>query len=60
MKASFDKVFNLLYNFNQPDIPPTARQNAVNLTMRVSESFKLPVDVDLIAEARSLCEQLKL
>lgn len=52
-------AYELLLSFiDQPDIPPTARQNAVNLTMRVSESFKLPVDVDLIVEVRSLCEQL--
>jgi len=43
---------------NQPDIPPTARQNAVNLTLRVTTTFELPVDVDLIEEARSLCSQL--
>jgi hypothetical protein len=28
------------------------------LTLRVNEEFKLPVDVDLIEEARKLCEGL--
>lgn len=41
-----------------PDIPTSARQNAIKLTLRVTESFNLPVNVDLIDEARSLCEQL--
>jgi hypothetical protein len=48
----------LLAYINEPDIPANTRQIAVNLTMRVSESFRLPVNVDLIEEARSLCEQL--
>ncbi len=29
-----------------------------HLTLRVTEEFKLPVDVDLVAEARKLCEEL--
>jgi hypothetical protein len=28
------------------------------LTLRVTEEFKLPVDADLIAEARQFCEDL--
>ena len=28
------------------------------LTLRVNEEFKLPVDVDLIAEARKFCDDL--
>ena len=34
------------------------RQSAEYLTLRVNEEFKLPVDVDLIEEARKLCEGL--
>jgi len=41
-----------------PEIPPEARQAAVNLTLRVTEEFQLPVDVDLLAEARRLCQAL--
>ncbi len=52
-------AYALLLTFiNQPDIPPAARQNAVNLTLRVTKTFELPVDVDLVKEARSLCDQL--
>jgi len=34
------------------------RQSAAYLTLRVNEEFKLPIEVDLIAEARKLCEAL--
>ena len=34
------------------------RQSARYLTQRVNEEFKLPVNVDLIAEARKLCAEL--
>jgi len=34
------------------------RQLAAHLTLRVDEEFKLPMDVDLIAEARMLCKGL--
>ena len=34
------------------------RQAASYLTLRVSQDFKLPINVDLIAVARSLCEAL--
>ena len=34
------------------------RQSAAYLTLRVNEEFKLPVDVDLLAEARKLCKEL--
>jgi hypothetical protein len=37
------------------EAPQRARQAAALLTMRVDEEFKLPADVDLIAEARALC-----
>jgi hypothetical protein len=29
-----------------------------HLTLRVTEEFKLPVDADLVAEARKLCDEL--
>jgi HEPN domain-containing protein len=34
------------------------RQSARNLTLRVNEEFKLPVNVDLVAEARKFCDEL--
>jgi hypothetical protein len=41
-----------------PGVPVSARQSARYLTLRVDEQFALPAEVDLIHEARSLCEQL--
>jgi len=34
------------------------RQSARYLTLRVNEDFKLPVNVDLVAEARKFCDEL--
>jgi len=34
------------------------RQSARYLTLRVNEEFNLPVDVDLVAEARKFCDEL--
>ena len=34
------------------------KQIADHLTVRVTEEFKLPVDVDLVAEAKYFCEEL--
>ena len=39
-------------------LPADLRQAAAHLTLRVDEEFKLPADVDLIAEARKLCQKL--
>lgn len=41
-----------------PHLPPDLRQAAVNLTLRVTEEFTLPVEADLLAEARRLCRGL--
>jgi hypothetical protein len=40
------------------ELPPEMQSIADHLTMRVNEDFQLPVDVDLIAEARILCDWL--
>ena len=37
---------------------PDLRQIADHLTLRVTEEFKLPVNADLVAEARTFCEEL--
>jgi hypothetical protein len=37
-------------------LPPSLKLAADHLTMRVTEEFKLPVEVDLVAEARALCD----
>jgi HEPN domain-containing protein len=42
----------------EPDLPPDLKQIADHLTVRVTEEFKLPVEADLVAEARSFCEKL--
>ncbi len=39
-------------------LSPDLRRIADQLTLRVTEEFKLPVNVDLIAEARKFCEDL--
>jgi HEPN domain-containing protein len=41
-----------------PDLSPDLRQIAKHLTLRVTEEFKLPVNADLVAEARIFCEEL--
>ena len=39
-------------------LPPDLKLVADHLTLRVTEEFKLPVEADLIAEARVLCDWL--
>ena len=51
-------VLNLL--IEDRSLPDDLRQFAEFLTLRVNEDFKLPVDVDLIAVAKNLCEGLLL
>jgi len=43
---------------DDPDLSSDLKQIADRLTLRVTEEFKLPVDADLIAEARTFCEDL--
>lgn len=42
----------------EPLLPPDLKLVAEHLTLRVTEEFKLPIDADLIAESRQLCEWL--
>ena len=39
-------------------LSPNLKLIADHLTVRVTEEFKLPVDVDLIAEAKTFCTEL--
>jgi len=39
-------------------LSPDLRLIVDHLTLRVTEEFKLPVDADLVAEARKLCDEL--
>jgi hypothetical protein len=43
---------------DDPRFSSELKQIAHHLTLRVTEEFKLPVDADLIAEARAFCEAL--
>ena len=49
-------LLNLLKD--DPDLSPDLKLIADHLTLRVTEEFKLPVDADLIAEAKKFCEAL--
>jgi HEPN domain-containing protein len=41
-----------------PQLPVDLKQIADHLTVRVTEEFKLPVEVDLVAEAGTFCDRL--
>jgi hypothetical protein len=43
---------------DDPHLSPDLKLIADHLTLRVTEEFKLPIQVDLIAEARTLCDAL--
>jgi HEPN domain-containing protein len=43
---------------DEPHLTPELKQAAAYLTLRVTEEFKLPVDVDLLNEARMLSDGL--
>lgn len=49
-----------LLNFlkDDPLLSPDLKLIIDHLTLRVTEEFKLPVDVDLVAESRTLCTDL--
>ena len=55
-KSAYD-----LLNFlkEDPRLAADLRLIADHLTLRVTEEFKLPINADLIAEARIFCENLK-
>lgn len=43
---------------DDPLLSPDLKLIVDHLTLRVTEEFKLPIDVDLVAEAKTLCEEL--
>ena len=49
-------LLNLLKD--DPHLPPDLKLVTDHLTLRVTEEFKLPIEADLIAEARALCDWL--
>lgn len=53
-------AYDLLhYMKEEPLLPADLKLIAEHLTVRVTEEFKLPIDADLIAESRQLCEWLE-
>lgn len=48
----------LRYLQNLPAVPPGARRSAENLVIRINVDGVLPVEADLIAEARNMAEEL--
>ena len=58
-KVRTPSAYDLLNRLAQdPALSSALRQSAGYLTLRVNEEFKLPVNVDLVAEARKLCDEL--
>jgi len=53
--SAYDLLHRLI---EEPHLSPDLKQAAVYLTVRVTEEFKLPIDVDLIGVARQLCDRL--
>ena len=53
--SSYD-LLNLLKD--DPLLSPDLKLIADHLTLRVTEEFKLPVDADLVAEAKLFCNEL--
>jgi hypothetical protein len=52
-------AYDLLnYIKGQPGLSPDLERATAYLTLRVTEGFKLPVEMDLVAEARWLCTAL--
>ena len=53
--------FDLLRLISEdPTVPPALRDSASRLILRVDAEFRLPPEIDLIAEARKLCEGLAI
>lgn len=51
-------LLNLLKDDPRLASRPDLQQIADHLTLRVTEEFKLPINADLIKEARTFCEEL--
>jgi len=56
LSTSAYDLLNLLKD--DPLLSPDLKLIIDHLTLRVTEEFKLPVDADLVAEARTLCNEL--
>jgi hypothetical protein len=52
-------AYDLLHMLaDESHLSPELKQAATYLTLRVNKEFQLPVDVDLLEEARKLCDGL--
>jgi hypothetical protein len=49
-------LLNLLKD--DSSLSPNLKLIVDHLTLRVTEEFKLPVDADLVAEAKTFCQEL--
>jgi hypothetical protein len=59
MKPTSPSAYELLKSdLFMADLPSGVRQAAEYLTLRVNDEFNLPVAVDLVKQARILCEGL--
>ncbi len=59
MKPPSTSAYDLLKVLGEMDeTPAEIRQASAYLRLRVTEEFRLPVDVDLVAEAKNLCASL--
>ena len=59
MKPTSPSAYELLKSLLfMPGLPAEARQAAEFLTLRVNDDFDLPVAVDLVEQARILCDCL--
>jgi hypothetical protein len=55
-----ESAYNLLRRLSEyPQASPTLRQAAARLVMRVNEDFRLPIEADLVAEARWLIDTIE-
>lgn len=58
-RVSGSNAYELLTSLEKsPHISPELKQIASHLTLRVSEDFTLPADIDLVEESRQLCSAL--
>lgn len=58
LSVSAYDLLNMLKNDTRLAHRPDLQQIADHLTLRVTEEFKLPVNADLVAEARTFCDGL--
>lgn len=58
IRAASASAYDLLNQLKEENLPAPMRLIVEHLTLRVNEEFRLPVDADLVAESKALCEWL--